>query len=209
MSKSPRLSDYKPDFGLTRAATTHATFEDTEENDGVSKWHKGFSEQINDVLANKDRMFMQIGALAFALGGGVTSAIGLSCLWENNNELDDRANFWKILTSIQTGCLVVIVFIMHSYDLRIEKVRSWGEGGEGGKGGEGGEGRRGVGGVRRSAGVGASLLHLVSRDHGGTSFASLSAHSLSSPPPTLRRAATSPRSRACSLAAATTTRTGT
>ena len=96
-----RLSEYKPQLsGLDRNSSSMNKFENEDPNDdGVSKWHKGFSEQINDVCSSKERMIMQQVSVILAMIGLLTSSYGNHLLWENSNVLNNEVNLWKGFTS--------------------------------------------------------------------------------------------------------------
>ena len=96
-----RLSEYKPQLsGLDRNNSSMNKFENEDpSDDGVSKWHKGFSEQINDVCSSKERMIMQQVAVMLGMIGLLTSSYSNHLLWENSNELNNEVNLWKGFTS--------------------------------------------------------------------------------------------------------------
>ncbi len=115
----------EPRFSFVKNSVRSAAFDNEEPSDGVSKWHKGFSEQINDVLAEKPRMRMQVVALLLALSGFFTSCAGSELLYQNSNTMNDEVNAWKIATSATTLLLLIVVFLMHDWDLNIEKRRGY------------------------------------------------------------------------------------
>jgi hypothetical protein len=95
------------------------------DDSGVAKWHKGFSEQINDVLNSRPRMVMQCCACVFAFIGFVCSSMGNYALWSNHNSLNDAANMWKGCTTVSTVLLCAVIYKAHAYDLRVEILRGY------------------------------------------------------------------------------------
>ncbi|GMH98581.1 hypothetical protein TrVE_jg8451 [Triparma verrucosa] len=91
----------------------------------ISHWHKGFSEQIIDVLDHRPRKILQLMALFFAMVGFVFSSCAAEKLYLNANEINDSINNYKLLSSISTVALIVVVLIMHGFDLSVEKDRGY------------------------------------------------------------------------------------
>ncbi|GMH69423.1 hypothetical protein TL16_g05155 [Triparma laevis f. inornata] len=91
----------------------------------ISHWHKGFSEQIIDVLDHKPRRNLQMIAVFLALLGFIFASIAAEEIYLNENEINDSINFYKMLSTISTAALIVVVLLMHGFDLSIEKDRGY------------------------------------------------------------------------------------
>ena len=93
--------------------------------ESVLGWHNGFSEQIVDVLDRPERMSLQIWAVMFACLGFVSSSFATDFVFKNENELNEEANWCKLVSSLSTVCLVIAVVRMHLYDCEVEKERGY------------------------------------------------------------------------------------
>lgn len=64
-------------------------------------------------------------AVFLALLGFIFASIAAEEIYLNENEINDSINFYKMLSTISTAALIVVVLLMHGFDLSIEKDRGY------------------------------------------------------------------------------------